>query len=502
MIRFLNITKISWITFFVAMLASFIMASLAYAQETPAEIAKKYGITFPIAGFGNCQDYSSCYTFCEDPINTATCKAFFKAKGIYQDEVAPDEKVAAAKVELGCDSDQACEAFCQRAENYDKCDAFVSKFRDRLNLKGGYVKDPAKFVGAASQLLGCNSYESCQAFCATQENRQKCDEFTSQVGCKGGIEHKGPGGCNSEATCRDYCSDPENFTECSNFAPPSDHPSQPSHFKGPGGCDSEESCRFYCEQNPHDCKIITAGGPGLIDPTKAAEQYKKFCQANPGKCAQVNVNPFSSAFGRAEFERFCEANPEKCSGGHEKEFEHARKNEFNKFCEANPRLCQSGPGGYQIPKEFHGEGGFIDPDDYCRKYPDRCTGGRDYNPEKVCRQSPNCKWENNTCYCSYYEGGSQTPFPSVSPYPTYSSQPYPTHSPYTFPTPTPIPTSGNTPQPSSTPISDGTQPTPTPAPIQSPFPQPTATGNTDIGSSVKGISAVRSLFQNFLNFLR
>lgn len=545
LIRF---TRTAWIAFFIALLASFFMTSIAHAQESPEVIAKKYGITFPIAEFNNCQDYAACHTFCDDPINLSVCKAYFKSKGIYKEDPAEGQVVSVAKGELGCDSAESCETFCQRQENFEKCNAFVGKYKEKLGIKGGYVKDPDKFVDTAKQVLGCDSPQSCRNFCDKEENRQKCDQFKNQIGCRGGIEHKGPGGCNSEETCRAFCSDPNNFAECSKFgSSPDQSGGLASHFKGPGGCDSEASCRSFCEKNPQECKIVAIGGSGLIDPAKAQEEYKRFCQANPGKCATADANPFASNVGRAEFERFCEANPEKCGGGHEEEFKQARKAEFSRICQENPKHCQTGPGGYQIPTGFHSEGGFIDPNDYCKRYPERCAGGAGYNPEAMCKQAPNCKWENNTCRCGSFSPvpNSSAPYPSYSPSPNYTPYPESSYQPYPRIYITPVPTSGgssgnhyytNDPTtscknaggswtgsycqmpptsggyvaPSSAPQPAQTAaPTQTSAPVsqpeqtQAPTVQTQTTMSTPAPSpEIHGISTVRSIFQRILDFLR
>ncbi len=415
-----------WIAFLIAMLGSFIMAASAHAQESPQALAQKYGITFPIAEFGNCNDYASCYTFCEDPVNNAVCQAYFKAKGVPIKETAIDQTVSVAKQDLGCDSKESCEAFCQNPQNHDKCAAFVSKYKEKLGVKGGYVRDTAKLALQATNLLGCDSADSCKAFCAKEENRQKCDEFKSQVGCRGGIERKGPGRCNSEETCKAFCSDPNNFIECSKFGPPSGDQDHPGGFKGPGGCDSEESCMSYCQQNPHECKIVTAGGPGLIDPEKAADEYKRFCQAKPGKCVTQDANPFTSTVARTEFERFCAANPERC---------------------------------YEIDMKYTKklDGDFVDYNDFCQKHPAKCVGGKDYNPAA-----------SSYPYPTYSPRPEYTPYPTYSPHPDYT--PYPTYS----PSPTKIFDTSSTPPPQ--PIQSSTpQPEQTTQPQQTVQPQPTST---------------------------
>ena len=66
-----------------------VVASAVFAQS-PEEVAKKYGIAFPIAELGNCSSVSQCRTFCEDPVNQSTCMEFAKKKGLYKEEARED----------------------------------------------------------------------------------------------------------------------------------------------------------------------------------------------------------------------------------------------------------------------------------------------------------------------------------------------------------------------------------------------------------------------------
>ncbi len=232
-----------------------------HAQTPTDDVVTKYGITFPINELENCNDYASCRSFCDDPVNLTSCNEFARKKGFYkEDKPLTDGKfVDAAKSDLGCDSTESCKQVCQKQENFEKC----SNFAKKLQISGGYVRSPAdvKVLEKAREALGCDSAGSCANFCQQEGNRQKCADFARETGLRGGEQVRGPGGCTTEGTCRSYCLDPANFNECSKFAP-----TQIGKFKGPGGCDSSDSCREYCEQNPASCRSYAPGSNGRYVP--------------------------------------------------------------------------------------------------------------------------------------------------------------------------------------------------------------------------------------------
>lgn len=278
--RILKLKK-AWIVFLIAFIASFIMAGSAKAEEDPA---KKYNVTFPVVELGGCSNISECRIFCEDPVNRDSCISYAKKKGFYKEpEVAGSKKndlVAAAKKELGCDSESSCRSLCSDQANFDKCDAFAKK----RGLNGGHIEDPAnrKILEKAKEILGCNSPDSCSSFCSKEENKQKCSEFAKETGLRGGEQRVGPGGCTSEETCKAFCSDPQNFSVCKGFMS-----SSGGNFSGPGGCNSEESCRAYCRGHEDECRSLGGGG-GQTEERNRTEEYARFCRENPEKCRSGN----------------------------------------------------------------------------------------------------------------------------------------------------------------------------------------------------------------------
>lgn len=404
-------------------------SQVVFAQEAPEEVAKKYGVTFPIADLGECVDYSSCRTYCEDPVNQSTCIDFAKKKGFYKEDSIKTQSrfIDLAKRELGCDSEASCREFCSNEANWEKC----GEFARRHNLTGGVTHDPkdAKILEVAKTELGCTSYESCMAFCHEEPNRQKCSDFAKKAGIRGGEHHVGPGGCNSEATCKVFCSDPNNFQECSRFGGGTGGGSG-GGFHGPGGCNSEESCKAYCQSNPSECKIIMAGEHGgVADPRVAAEEYAKYCRDNPEGCVIGGQGPFGGRDARDEFEKFCSDNPEKCGtirqptscpGGQyfgpggvctplEKSQEAFKCSQVGKYWDGNSchDLAPS-HGGY--PSQ---EG-----QNYSPTYAPPPPGGYSTDPATGCVQA-GCTWNGTSCSCggtSGTSGGSSfTPPPESTP---------------------------------------------------------------------------------------
>lgn len=377
--------KIKTLAFLSSLFVFAFLAGVVLAQESPEDIAARYGVTFPIAELGGCDSYSACQAYCEDPVNYTACIDFAKDKGFYDEEVAEEKEdfLKRARVELGCDSYQSCQSFCEQPTNYEKC----SEFAKRHDFSGGYEDDPAKgdILAKAKDILGCDSHDSCKAYCENPANQERCSEFARQVGLRGGEYEAGPGGCTTEATCREFCSDPNNFDLCSRYAS-----STGDSFVGPGDCNSEESCRTYCETNSDECRYF---GSEAIDP----EQY---CRQFPEKCAGIEeeVSP-------EEFEQYCLKYPGECSGstvGYDPKVECSKTPD----CSWVNNTCQCFSSGYE---------GSLDPAAECSNYGCSWTGTscqcsesegtysppaeEEYDPATECAKVSGCSWTGTTCQC-------------------------------------------------------------------------------------------------------
>lgn len=314
-----------------------VLATPVLAQENPEAAAKKYGVSFPVAELGNCNNFSECKAYCDKEENRDACIGFAKKKGFYKEEVKDQGKRAdkklleAAKGELGCDSETSCRGICEKEENREKCSSFAEKYKLEGPRRG---PGDANILKKAKEILGCNSEASCKAVCEKQENQEKCSEFAKQTGLGGGMRRVGPGGCNSEESCRSYCE--KNMDECRKLG---GGPRESERRAGPSGCNSEESCRAYCEKNPEECRKFGGGPP------EGAENRRQ----GPGGCnSEESCN------------KYCQEHPQECQGSSGQ-----GPQDMEKFCKENPGRCPNQRGGPGGPNP-------INPEEFCKQNPDRC----------------------------------------------------------------------------------------------------------------------------------
>lgn len=405
------------------------MVSLTYAQESPDQIARKYGVTFPIKELGNCANYSECRTYCDDPVNSTGCIDFAKKKGFYKEpelNVQKDKVLSAAKAQLGCDSEQSCMTLCEQPGNYDRCSSFAKS----QGLEVSQNSDPknSQVLQKAKTILGCDSQQSCQTLCEDSANRTKCDEFAKQTGLRGGEQRVGPGGCTSEESCGAFCSAPENFQICSGYASTAG-----ANFRGPGGCSSEESCRDYCEKNPGACRnfggnTTTGPGPGF--------NPQEMCNRTPNCSWSGNSCQCSGGPPRGndeEYRRYCESNPDRCRGT--ENLEQQRQQSGNNMSrEQQETTCRSGGGSCDWSSGICNCRGYRSGNGATSGTGGSYSGGgtSSYSgptssreqQEATCKSGGGtCSWVNNVCNCQGYHssgttGGGSTNTVNTAPAPT------------------------------------------------------------------------------------
>lgn len=165
-------------------LLTFLLAPAAFAQVPDSEIAKKYGITFPIKELGNCNSITNCEAFCDKQENQQSCISFAKSKGFSKQPTKPTVPSATAKNdedilklaqnELECNSQEECMAFCDTKDNWRKC----ADFAKRNGMDGGGMEQMEK----AMQQLGCDSPKSCMDYCSNPLNMPKCMQTFKNAG--------------------------------------------------------------------------------------------------------------------------------------------------------------------------------------------------------------------------------------------------------------------------------------------------------------------------------
>ncbi len=268
---------------------------LAQAPQGPTdeEIATQ-GITFPIAELGNCGSKDDCRRYCEEPANMSACIEFAKRHGLMNEEEAQRAQNFAQVIRSeggpgGCKSPRECEIFCRSIQNMETCLAFAEahnirdKYLDQARRILNYLKAGGEMPG------GCNSKESCEAYCGDFSHAEECFNFAKRAGIiqeKAGTvvvdkrrfeEHEigieqfekflelakrgeTPGGCKSKDECEAYCSDSVHFEECIAFGekmgfmtPEQAAFARRTGGKGPGGCNSPRACQTYCEEHQEEC---------------------------------------------------------------------------------------------------------------------------------------------------------------------------------------------------------------------------------------------------------
>lgn len=287
--------------------------------------SKLGGLQFPIAELGNCDSFTACEAYCDQPGNRQTCMNYAKAHGFEP----PKDKRGPG----GCTSDEECKKFCQANPTNEEC----AKGRD------DYCKaNPDKCQKGPG---GCTTDEECKKYCKENPNDQDCvkgrEKYCQQYPDKC-VKETGPGGCKSDEECKKYCESNPDDGNCKKTHEEycQKNPQDCQKQSGPGGCATEEECKKYCQQNPTDA-----------DCKKGQEDY---CQKHPEDC-QKKTGPIGCQ-SEEECKKYCEdpANKVEC------------QKSIDEYCQKNPNdeKCQNrineppkdngpktGPGGCSSEEE-------------------------------------------------------------------------------------------------------------------------------------------------------
>src|SRR3989344_1200448 len=352
---------------FIIILGTLFLTAPVFAQNPPVsqeqDIAKKYGITFPVAELGNCTSITSCKTFCDNSKNHQSCTDFAKKHNLHNNSSktssakSEEEILTLAKAELGCNSYDSCMQFCEEENNMEKCMDFAA----RHNLDGGDTSQMKQQMSAIKNLLGCNSMKACMDFCNNPINMQKCMKVFKEAGVSIEASYSGPGGCNSEESCTAYCE--KNPKECG------------------GDNFQSEPPEVWCSKVASDCKwdgtTCTCGGTnspqesGEIWCPKAA-QAGQTCSWDGTSCTCWDP-------------KACRAGGCAWTGSECK-------------CEGSPEI-------QTIPSAMDGSGciqqgcNWTGTDCDCSALPPVSIDGK--SPEVWCsQQGDGCNWTGTTCDCS------------------------------------------------------------------------------------------------------
>lgn len=266
---------------------SVLFAVIAFAQSSPSllppqpasqEPSASSSITFPIAELGGCTDQTSCHAYCNVPANMQTCTAFAESHGLESSSQAQNADQFAALFAHGgagpggCDSPDACDAYCSTVTHLDACIAFAKSHHIADDTLSDAEKVQTYLKGGGAMPGGCNSKSSCQSYCSDQDHMQVCMAFAQKAGLNigngGGPNDisaeelqkfaellqsgKTPNGCATLQACLSYCNDPSHGAACSTFGEDLGVQGNEQVVKpGPGGCTSDATCKAYCSDPSH-----------------------------------------------------------------------------------------------------------------------------------------------------------------------------------------------------------------------------------------------------------
>jgi len=287
------------------------------------------GIVFPISELGNCTDKEACRKYCDDQTHMDSCITFAKVHGLMNEKEVERAEKFRKKLGVGggpggCRTPGECETFCRNIDNMNVCIAFAEEqgFSDPHIEEAKRIQ---KYIqGGGAMPGGCNSKESCEAYCSDFSHAEECFWFAEKAGInqvrggvggrfsaqggsasggEGGIPpgqfqklleliKKGetPGGCTSKDGCETYCQAEGHLEECIAFGEKVGfiEPGQAEKIKqlggkGPGGCSSPQACKAYCSDQTHQEECFKfAEEHGFIPPEQIKEAKEGFVRLRAG----------------------------------------------------------------------------------------------------------------------------------------------------------------------------------------------------------------------------
>lgn len=254
-------------------IAGAIVAVPALAQERSAP-----NIQFPVAELGNCTSEVTCKRYCDDPAHIEACIAFAEAHGLMsREERAVARRFAAAGFEGpgGCNSRESCEAYCDNITNINECVAFAEAQGFLPPEELAEAKQVQSAIARGVTPPACSNKRTCETYCRAPAHMQECIAFGEAAGFIKGQEledaRKVLGAIERGVT--------------------------------PPPCGGKKECDAYCAEEANFPQCLAFGeAAGFISPEEAA-RARKTGGKGPGNCR-----------GREECEAFCQnpSNQEAC----------------------------------------------------------------------------------------------------------------------------------------------------------------------------------------------
>lgn len=162
-------------------ISSLSLIGTLFAQENSALANIKY----PVKELGNCQNESECRAYCDNPDNIEACIDFGEKHNLMsKEEINKARKfvVAGSKGPGGCNSKESCEAYCDNIDNIDECIAFGEEHDLMPPKELAEAKKIQTAIKRGVKPPACGSKSSCDAYCELPENMEECITFAAEAG--------------------------------------------------------------------------------------------------------------------------------------------------------------------------------------------------------------------------------------------------------------------------------------------------------------------------------
>ena len=204
--------------------------SVFLVAQAQTESARGDSFSYPIADLGNCGSKTECKNYCADEANFEACSAFAEKHNLLPKEIKNKKDKVKEILKNGgpggCDSKESCEAYCSGEEHMEECFEFGKKH-------GLISKEEEEKAGKFLPMMKkgetpgkCQSKTACEAYCHEEGNREECMDFAVKMGAMTReqaerakkLNGKGPGGCTGREECEAFCNNPANQETCFKFA--------------------------------------------------------------------------------------------------------------------------------------------------------------------------------------------------------------------------------------------------------------------------------------------
>lgn len=143
-------------------------------------------VKYPVAELGNCKNQEACEAYCDEAENMEKCVNFAEANELMEEK---DIKMARKMLEAGekggpggCKGKIECEAYCDNMDNLEECMGFAEQ---NGLMEKSEIEEGRKVLQAMKKGIKppkCGSKKNCDKYCASSEHMEECITFGEAAG--------------------------------------------------------------------------------------------------------------------------------------------------------------------------------------------------------------------------------------------------------------------------------------------------------------------------------